>query len=354
MRLAEARRKNRASPIAGASAASRIAMSASPRQVRAASGASAAKAPVAKPPVRPVVASPFAPESSVFQWNWWTPEARSGWAGSLVLHLAFLTILACWYFAPSTRGPVVFDSRLAGSPNGVPEGEMLKGGLNTPLAMPTSPLGEAEVGLESPAISQLELTALEPELRFRGTTKPSGAGGQLNTNPGAGDGDGFGLARFGEGGELIRGVSVKVGDPQFTLLWNTDGVDLDLHVIEPGGKEIYWEEPKGTQGGELDVDNTKGFGPENVYWLVAKHGPGSEKVKGPGPPGVYKWFVVYWGGFGGLARPTHWQVRVKHAGKVSVHHGKFQSLNERSRTYTLKVDPPPGGTVPAAKSKDAP
>ena len=114
--------------------------------------------------------------------------------------------------------------------------------------------------------------------------KPSGGGGVANDNPGAGEGDGFGLARFGEGGERIRGVAVKVGDPQFTLLWDTDA-DLDLHVIEPGGKEIYWEDPKGRQGGELDVDNTKGFGPENIYWLVESDGAGSKKVKGPGPAG---------------------------------------------------------------------
>ncbi len=124
-------------------------------------------------------------------------------------------------------------------------------------------------------------------MKLHGAKNPSGGGGQPNDNPGAGDGDGFGLARFGEGGELIRGVAVKVGDPQFTLIWNTDGVDLDLHVIEPGGKEIYWEEPKGQRGGELDVDNTKGFGPENIYWMVESQGPGSAKVKGPGPPGTY-------------------------------------------------------------------
>jgi len=329
-------------------------MSASPSRLRVASEASVAQVPIAKPPVRLPIPPLLDPSSPVFEWKWWTPEARNGWAGSLALHLAFLTILACWYFAPVSRGPVVFDSRLAGSLHGIPEGEMLTGGLNTPLPMPTAPLADAETGLESPALAPLELTALEPELRFRATTKPSGGGGQLNANPGAGDGDGFGLARFGEGGELIRGVAVKVGDPQFTLIWNTDGVDLDLHVIEPGGKEIYWEEPKGTQGGELDVDNTKGFGPENVYWLVESKGPRTEMVKGPGPPGTYKWFVVYWGGFGGFAKPTHWQVRVKHAGKVSVHHGKFQALNERSRTYTLKVDPPGGGVLPTATAPDAP
>ena len=131
-----------------------------------------------------------------------------------------------------------------------------------------------------PSLAQLELAPLEPEVRFRLAKKPSGGGGTPNDNPGAGDGDGFGLARFGEGGELIRGVSVKVGDPQFTLIWNTDGVDLDLHVLEPGGKEIYWEEPKGRQGGELDVDNTKGYGPENIYWMVESRGAGLREGQG--------------------------------------------------------------------------
>jgi hypothetical protein len=168
-----------------------------------------------------------------------------------------------------------------------------------------------------------------------------------NNNPGAGDGDGFGLARFGQGGELVRGVEVKVGDPQFTLIWDSDA-DLDLHVIEPGGKEIYWEEPKGVHGGELDVDNTKGFGPENVYWLQDDP-DGGEKIKGPGPPGEYKWFVVYWGGFGGIPKPTHWKVRIKHEGKVRVVDGKFRALNERSRIHTLEVKPATSaaGSVPA-------
>ena len=279
------------------------------------------------------------PESAA-EPKWWTPEARKGWAGSLTLHALLLLILACWYFAPRIRGPIIFDSRLAGSPHGVDEGEMLTGGLNTPLAMPAAPLADNVLGVDSPALAQLNFAPLEPEARLRTAKNPSGAGGKVNNNPGAGDGDGFGLARFGDGGELIRGVSVKVGDPQFTLIWNSDGVDLDLHVLEPGGKEIYWEEPKGRQGGELDVDNTKGFGPENIYWMVESQGPGSEKVKGPGPPGTYKWFVVYWGGFGGIPRPTHWQVRVKHAGKVTVYDGKFSRLNERSKIHTLTVEAP--------------
>jgi hypothetical protein len=206
--------------------------------------------------------------------------------------------------------------------------------------MPDAPLAPDEVSIMPAPLTHLDLDPIEPQVTARRTKAPSAGGGRPNDNPGAGDGDGFGLARFGEGGELIRGVQVKVGDPQFTLIWDTDAVDLDLHVIEPGGKEIYWEDPKGNKGGELDVDNTKGFGPENVYWLVESDDPDKPKVKGPGPSGVYKWYVVYWGGFGGIAKPTHWQVRVKHAGKVTVYHGKFKALNERSKVYSLKVDPP--------------
>jgi hypothetical protein len=265
----------------------------------------------------------------------WSMAAMKGWIGSVGLHAALLLTMALWYFAPPIRSPIRFDSRLAGSPEGVPEGLNLAGGLNTPLAMPEI-LGDA-ADRSPEALLELRAPELEPAASPRGS-KATGGGGLDNPNPGAGAGDGFGLARFGDGGELIRGVEVKVGDPQFTLIWDTDA-DLDLHVVEPGGKEIYWEEPKGKQGGELDVDNTRGFGPENIYWLVKSEGPGSEKVKGPGPSGTYRWFVVYWGGFGGIPKPTHWKVRIKHEGKTTVVNGKFRALNERSRVHTLRVGP---------------
>ncbi len=162
----------------------------------------------------------------------------------------------------------------------------MTGGLNTTLTIPEAKPLEPIAPDPVPAmLTPLEFKPLEPKVpRVTGADRPSAEGGIANNNPGAGDGDGFGLARFGQGGESVRGVSVKVGDPQFTLIWDSDA-DLDLHVIEPGGKEIYWEEPKGKLGGELDVDNTKGFGPENIYWL--RDDPDGGKVKGPGPPGEY-------------------------------------------------------------------
>ncbi|WP_165244115.1 YfaP family protein [Paludisphaera soli] len=261
------------------------------------------------------------------------------WGGSVGLHAALLLTLALWYFVPPSRPPIEFDSRLGGSPYGVPEGLTLLGGLNTPDEQP----GLADELLEAsptpePLLETTPVAIERPPLNGR-TARPTAGGGPPNEeNPGAGDGSGFGLARFGDGSESIRGVAVKVGDPQFTLLWDAD-VDLDLHVIEPGGKEINWEERKGEQGGELDVDNTKGYGPENVYWLVETDGPGSAKVRGAGPPGVYRWYVSYYGGFGGIPKPTSWQVRIKHAGRVSIQRGKLRSLDEHSKTFTLTVGP---------------
>jgi hypothetical protein len=272
-----------------------------------------------------------------------------GWASSLALHAVLLLVLAFCYVATKVNPARTISGRLAGSERGVEDGLTNLGGLNTELTMPEAPtLTPAFPDPVLTSIKPLEITPVEPKVtNLVGANRASAEGGIRNNNPGAGDGDGFGLARFGQGGELVRGVEVKVGDPQFTLIWDSEA-DLDLHVIEPGGKEIYWEEPQGKRGGELDVDNTKGFGPENIYWL--QDGPdGGGKVKGPGPPGEYKWFVVYWGGFGGVPRPTRWKVRIKHEGQVSVITGKFKSLNERSRVYTLEVKPPAG-----AAASDAP
>jgi len=309
--------------------------------------------PTAKPAravpgsIAPVVAG--AEEDVDVEEHWLTPGMIKGLVLSVVLHGLLLLCLGCWYFSDRISQAAKFDSRLAGSDRGVEDGLESLGGLNTALTIPEAPTPSMD--MPDPMLSSIKPLTVEPVqpklTTLVGSDRASAEGGMKNNNPGAGNGDGFGLARFGEGGETVRGVEVKVGDPQFTLIWDTDA-DLDLHVQEPGGKEIYWEEPKGVHGGELDVDNTKGFGPENVYWLQ-DNPDGGGKVKGPGPAGEYKWFVVYWSGFGGIPKPTNWKVRIKHDGKVTVVSGKFRALNERSRIHTLTVKPETAvaGEVPA-------
>jgi hypothetical protein len=69
------------------------------------------------------------------------------------------------------------------------------------------------------------------------------------------------------------------GDIAFRLYWQGEE-DLDLHVVEPSGAEIYFLQRKAESGGELDVDCNAApdricWTPiENVFWPVGKAADG--------------------------------------------------------------------------------
>lgn len=48
-----------------------------------------------------------------------------------------------------------------------------------------------------------------------------------------------------------------------TLVWDTNGTDIDLHVHEPGGAHVYYGNKDPPGAGTLDVDRVQGYGPEN-------------------------------------------------------------------------------------------
>jgi len=60
---------------------------------------------------------------------------------------------------------------------------------------------------------------------------------------------------------------------------NETGVDLDLHVVEPGGEEINYAQPLSSNKGELDVDCRCGYCPEgpseNIFWPDDVYFPGT-------------------------------------------------------------------------------
>lgn len=85
-------------------------------------------------------------------------------------------------------------------------------------------------------------------------------------------------------GEPVLGT----GDVQITLRWDAD-VDLDLHVIDPYGEEIYYQTPSSNSGGILDVDanaaceDMRTAPVENVFW-----------PSGGAPHGSYQAVAVYY------------------------------------------------------------
>lgn len=67
------------------------------------------------------------------------------------------------------------------------------------------------------------------------------------------------------------------GDVQVTLTWN-NGADIDLYVTDPNGDELWYQNQSIASGGQLDVDDTDGFGPENVFWPQGEAPDGTYEV----------------------------------------------------------------------------
>lgn len=61
------------------------------------------------------------------------------------------------------------------------------------------------------------------------------------------------------------------GDIKVTLTWQNES-DLDLYVTDPLGETISYQNETSQSGGYLDVDDTDGYGPENIIWSDAYPG----------------------------------------------------------------------------------
>ena len=65
-------------------------------------------------------------------------------------------------------------------------------------------------------------------------------------------------------------TTVGTGDVQISVTWDS-AADVDLHVIEPNGTEIFFGNPRSSTGAELDLDSNAGCsdGPraENIHWV---------------------------------------------------------------------------------------
>jgi len=62
-----------------------------------------------------------------------------------------------------------------------------------------------------------------------------------------------------------------------TMMWNTDRTDVDLHVVEPSGEEVYYKHRNSRGGGKVTRDVTQGFGPE--MYSIGKARRGKYTVK---------------------------------------------------------------------------
>jgi len=61
---------------------------------------------------------------------------------------------------------------------------------------------------------------------------------------------------------VSREIGLSKADLVVMIDWNTDGTDVDLHVMEPTGEECYYSNANTRIGGRLTMDVIQGYGPE--------------------------------------------------------------------------------------------
>jgi uncharacterized protein YfaP (DUF2135 family) len=82
---------------------------------------------------------------------------------------------------------------------------------------------------------------------------------------------------------IIAVIHVGTGDLQISVSWDVDN-DLDLHVVDPNGFEIYYASDTSPEGGKLDLDSNAGctidaVDNEDIVWPAGKAPTGTYIVR---------------------------------------------------------------------------
>ncbi len=113
----------------------------------------------------------------------------------------------------------------------------------------------------------------------------------------------------------MSNAAVEFGEVQVSVSWDSDA-DLDLHVVDATGEEIYFGQRTGVSGGVLDFDShcrpprPRPFRNEHIAWS-----------QGTPPQGAYAVRVNHWDNCG--AEQTNYVVSVYNHGSVSSFSGTF-------------------------------
>ncbi len=110
-------------------------------------------------------------------------------------------------------------------------------------------------------------------------------------------------------------ISVGTGDLQVSLSWATE-TDVDLHLVEPSGEEIWYGAVASSSGGTLDLDSNAGCSIDGVN---------NENITYEGvtpPSGEYTVRVDYWSACA-HTETTGYIVTVFNEGDATTYSGSF-------------------------------
>ena len=135
----------------------------------------------------------------------------------------------------------------------------------------------------------------------------------------------------------VEGRHGETGEIEVALIWDNTN-DLDLHVVDPAGEEIFFGQPRSRSGGKLDIDcnaachNTTNTPIEHVRWQ-----------QGSAPDGTYTVSVVCYQNCE-ASGPTKYRIEVKTGNEpVQKYEGAITYTNseDRVRVCEFKWPPPP-------------
>jgi hypothetical protein len=117
----------------------------------------------------------------------------------------------------------------------------------------------------------------------------------------------------GASNEVLVFAVGSSGDVQVTVVWDAPS-DVDLHVVEPSGEEIFYGHSGSATGGQLDVDSNAG---------CTIDGRQVENVRWPGraPGGSYTVRVDYWDACD--VAQTNYHVTVRNGTAITTFTGSF-------------------------------
>jgi hypothetical protein len=126
------------------------------------------------------------------------------------------------------------------------------------------------------------------------------------------------------------------------LGWDTDKTDVDLHVAEPLGDEVYFRNKRGAAGSLLSKDFTQGYGPE-VY--ILKEAANGSTREGREMVGEYRVFAKYFSShqdsaLTGTTSAVVWTIE-KNGGTKDIHFQfvRLDTHKQKTHVATVKIEP---------------
>jgi uncharacterized protein YfaP (DUF2135 family) len=219
----------------------------------------------------------------------------------LLALVALAPALPAW----SGDGVVTFEEPKGGWRQGV-TGERYTQEVNYPASVVNTPQSASTTALIKGKIEGLPKAAGKPAtLVVNGTAMPMRIepDGSFSRPYAFGKGSNSVEVRAPDNGprKRVQFYDTSVGKTQsrlrVVLSWDTDGTDLDLHVVTPSGQHAWYGDRVIKGGGALDVDVTTGYGPE----IFSDPAPEN---------GLYLVYVNYYGSGGDAGDLTVAQVTI--------------------------------------------